>query len=124
MDAELVGYDLETDVAVLKAPVRVMRHLKFGDSDQLTKGQLVLAFANTAGQDDSLSMGVVSSVARQLGQDDPMIYLETDVSLGPQGDGGPLVNTQGELIGLADAGQRGRFTATDSHYAGDLPKSL
>ncbi len=99
-DAKLLGYDLETDVAVLKVEAKFLRFLKFGDSDELRKGQLVFAFGNPGGLNDSVSMGVVSSVGRQLRPEDPMIYIQTDASIKASNDGGPLVNTAGQVIGI------------------------
>jgi len=100
--AELLGYDLETDLAVLKTDQLVLRYLRFGDSDRLSKGSLVFAFGSPRGMDDSLSMGIVSSTARQLSPDDPMIYLQTDASVTEANDGGPLVDGEGRLVGLSN----------------------
>ena len=102
LDAKVVGYDLETDLAVLKIDVRVLRFLKFGDSDTIRKGQLVFAFGNPHGTGDSVSMGVVSSVAYQTEAEDPMIYLRTDALVHPGNDGGPLVNIDGEIVGISN----------------------
>ena len=74
LEAKLLGYDLETDLAVLKLETKVLRFLRFGDSDRLRKGQLVFAFGNSQGSEDSVSMGVVSSVARQLTPEDPRYH--------------------------------------------------
>jgi serine protease Do len=63
-------------------------------------GQLVLAFGSPLGLDSSVTLGVVSAVARQLEPDDPMIYIQTDASINPGNSGGPLVNTDGEVIGI------------------------
>jgi len=100
MDAEVVGYDLETDVAVLKVPVRTLRYVRFADSDSVRKGQLVFAFGNPQGIEDAVAMGVISSIARQIRPEDPMIYLQTDAPITAGNSGGPLVNANGEMIGL------------------------
>lgn len=98
--AQLVGLDRETDLAVLRIDERNLPSLELSDSDRVRKGQIVLAFGSPLGLDNSVSMGVVSSVARQLRTEDPMIYIQTDAPINPGNSGGPLVNTQGEVIGI------------------------
>ena len=63
-------------------------------------GQLVLAFGSPLGLDSSVTMGVVSAVARQLTPDDPMIYIQTDAPINPGNSGGALVDTEGRLVGI------------------------
>lgn len=98
--AQLVGLDRETDLAVLKIEERDLPVLELSDSEQVRKGQIVLAFGSPLGLENSVSMGVVSSVARQLRSEDPMIYIQTDAPINPGSSGGPLVNTQGQVIGI------------------------
>jgi len=100
MDAEVLGFDLETDLAVLKINAKVIRYLKFGDSGGLRKGHLVFAFGNPRLMEEGVSMGIVSSNARQIEMDDPMIYVQTDASITPGNSGGPLVDIEGNLIGI------------------------
>jgi serine protease Do len=100
LDAEVVGLDAETDVAVLKVPGSGYQTLSFGNSDALRSGQIVFAFGSPMGLENSVSMGVVSATARQLRSGDPMIYVQTDASINPGSSGGPLVNTDGEVVGL------------------------
>ena len=61
---------------------------------------MVFAFGSPAGLNNSVSMGVVSSVARQLDPDNPMLYIQTDTAINPGNSGGPLVNTAGQMVGL------------------------
>lgn len=98
--AQLVGIDFETDLAVLKVEKAGLPFLKFGNSDDLRPGEVVLAFGSPLGLDNSVTFGVVSSVARQLRDEDPMIYIQTDAPINPGNSGGALVNTDGELIGI------------------------
>ncbi|MBI3696976.1 MAG: trypsin-like peptidase domain-containing protein [Acidobacteria bacterium] len=100
VDARVVGIDRETDIAVLKIEKTALPHLTFGDSDGLRQGQLVMAFGNPLGLENSVSMGVVSSVGRQLRPDDPMVYIQTDASINPGNSGGPLVDANGRVIGI------------------------
>jgi len=98
--AQIVGVDVETDLAVLKLPETGLTHLVLGDSDTLRSGQLVLAFGSPLGLGNSVTMGVVSAVARQLSSEDPMIYIQTDASINPGNSGGPLVDSGGRVVGI------------------------
>jgi serine protease Do len=99
-DARIVGIDWETDLAVLKIEGTELPHLPLGDSDELRPGQLVLAFGNPLGLENTVTMGVVSAVARQLRPEDPMVYVQTDAPTNPGNSGGPLINADGEVIGI------------------------
>jgi len=99
--ARIVGIDSETDLAVLKLDhSEALPHLPFGDSDELFQGQMVFAYGSPLGLTNSLSMGVVSAVARQLQTEARMIYIQTDAAVNPGNSGGPLVNARGEVIGI------------------------
>lgn len=100
VDAKIVGTDAETDLAVLKIEDSNLPFLNLGDSDNLRIGQIVFAFGSPLGLENSVTMGVISSVARQLRPEDPMIYIQTDTPINPGNSGGPLVNTRGEVIGI------------------------
>ncbi|HEX6974334.1 MAG TPA: trypsin-like peptidase domain-containing protein [Vicinamibacterales bacterium] len=98
--AQVVAIDHETDIAVIKVEAKGLPVLPFGDSDALRPGQLVLAFGSPLGLESSVTMGVVSAVARQLTPDDPMIYIQTDAPINPGNSGGALVDTEGRLVGV------------------------
>ena len=100
VSARIVGVDSETDLAVLKIEEKGLSSLELGDSDELRQGQLVVAFGSPFGLGNSVTMGVVSSVARQLRPEDPMIYIQTDASINPGNSGGPLVDTEGRVVGI------------------------
>jgi len=100
LDAKIVGIDRDTDLALLKIDANNLPFLPLGDSDLLRQGQLVMAFGNPLGLENSVSMGVVSSVARQIKPDDSQIYIQTDAPINPGNSGGPLVDTDGEVMGL------------------------
>jgi serine protease Do len=99
--AELVGLDLETDIALLKVSEKGMPALRLADSDSVDQGQIVFAFGSPLGLDNSVSMGVVSSTARQFKPDDPMVYLQTDASINPGNSGGPVVDAAGDVVGIS-----------------------
>jgi len=98
--ARIVGADRDTDLALLKVDAQNLPFLEFGDSDNLRQGEMVLAFGNPLGMENSVSMGVVSSKARQIKPDDLMIYVQTDASINPGNSGGPLVDADGRVVGI------------------------
>jgi serine protease Do len=98
--AQLVAVDEETDIAVLKVSERDLPALRFADSDTVRPGQIVMAFGSPLGLTSSVTLGVVSAVGRQLESEDPMVYLQTDAPINPGNSGGPLVNLEGEVIGI------------------------
>ena len=100
LGAQIVGIDTETDLAVLKVPRTDLLALELADSDSVRAGQLVFAFGSPLGLQNSVTVGVVSSVARQLRDEDPMIYLQTDAPINPGNSGGPLVDAEGRVIGI------------------------
>jgi serine protease Do len=99
-EAALVGVFKEGDLALIKVAATGLPVLKFANYATLRQGQVVFAFGSRAGLHNSLSMGVVSSLARQLNVDSPFIYIQTDAAINPGDSGGPLVNTAGEIVGM------------------------
>src|SRR6201987_5626840 len=100
LEAKLVLADRDTDLAFLKVDVTGLPTLELSDSSDLRQGQLVLAFGSPLGLDNSVSMGIVSSVARQPDPDSPTIYVQTDAAINPGNSGGPLVDTSGHVVGI------------------------
>ena len=100
VEAEVVGIDRETDLAVLRIAERDLPFVELGDSDEVRQGQLVLAFGSPFGLENSVTLGVVSAVARQFQPEDPMVYIQTDAPINPGNSGGPLVNAKGEEVGI------------------------
>jgi serine protease Do len=106
--ARLLGVDRETDIAVLQieprrgepAGARPWAHVALGDSDTVRQGQIVVAFGSPFGLQNSMSMGIVSAIARQLKDDDPMIYIQSDVSINPGNSSGPMADVEGNIIGV------------------------
>ncbi len=101
LEAKVVGVDREADLAVLKVePGERLPVLQLSDSDTLRQGQVVLAFGNPLGLENSVSIGIVSSVGRQVKPDDPMVYIQTDAPINPGNSGGPLLDADGNVIGI------------------------
>ena len=100
LPAAILGLDSETDIALLRIEGTKLPYMELGDSDLVNPGELVLAFGSPFGLDNSVTMGIVSAVARQLRSEDPMIYIQTDAPINPGNSGGPLVDAEGRLMGI------------------------
>ena len=100
VDARLVGISDELDLALLKIDAPDVPVLALADYDRLKQGELVFAFGSPDGLRNSVTMGMVSSVARQVSEDSPLVYVQTDASINPGNSGGPLVNAAGEVVGI------------------------
>lgn len=96
---EIIGYDSNADVAVLRIDASGLKALHFGDSDKLKIGEKVIAAGNPAGLSFTVTEGIVSAL-RKLGNG--VNYIQTDVPINPGNSGGPLVNTNGEIVGIND----------------------
>ena len=99
-DAELVGSDPTTDIAVLKLDATGLPTVRLGDSDNLKTGQWVLAIGSPFGFEHTATQGIVSALARSLPADTYVPFIQTDVAVNPGNSGGPLFNTQGEVVGV------------------------
>jgi serine protease Do len=100
LKARIAGVDSETDLAVLKVDAEGLPALEIADYQKVRQGQLVLAFGSPEGLEDSMSMGVISSVMRQPDPDKPRIYIQTDAAVNPGNSGGPLVDLDGNVVGI------------------------
>jgi serine protease Do len=98
--AQIVGVDKEIDIALLKVDAKGLSTLSFADYMRLRQGQFVLAFGSPEGLENSVTMGVISSVARQPLPGHPMFYIQTDAPINPGNSGGPLVDAEGKVVGL------------------------
>jgi serine protease Do len=100
LDATIVGVAQEVDLAVLKIQATGLPALPLADYDAMHQGEVVFAFGSPEGLRNSVTMGVVSAVARQPDPDDPVVYIQTDAPINPGNSGGPLVNVAGEVVGI------------------------
>lgn len=100
LDADVVGSDERTDVAVLKVKGDHYPSLQLGDSDKLRVGEPVLAIGSPFGFDYSASAGIVSATSRSVTVDNAVPFIQSDVVLNPGNSGGPLFNQRGEVIGI------------------------
>lgn len=130
VNARVVGIDRDSDLAVVKIEGKDLPYLQFGDSKDLKQGQIVLALGNPLGLDNSMSMGVVSAVSRQIKPENPMEYIQTDAPINPGNSGGPLLDTNGDVIGIntfiltQSGGSEGIGFAIPSNVARDVYTQL
>ncbi len=114
---KLIGYDEANDIALLQiVSSEKFNYFRFGDSDRLRAGQKVVALGNPAGLSFTATEGIVSSPSRRAS--DGFDYIQTDVTLNPGNSGGPLINSAGELVGIANfkvAGYQGLGFAIPSN---------
>jgi len=111
-DAEVVGTDPATDVALLKvdAPTDSLHPLAFGDSSQVEVGESVVAIGNPFGLDRTVTAGIVSAIQRQIQAPNGFSIshvIQTDAAINPGNSGGPLIDSAGRVIGINSQIQTG-----------------
>src|SRR5579862_2682777 len=100
LDAKLVGIHKDSDLALLKIDQKNLPTLELGSARRIHQGQLVFAIGSPEGLQNSVTMGVVSSVGRQPDPDHPMVYIQTDAPINPGNSGGPLIDMDGYVLGI------------------------
>ncbi len=106
VEAKIIAYDTETDLAVLKVDKTGLTPATFGNSDELRRGELVIAIGNPLGFDlfGSVTSGIVSALDRQISINEKnMNLIQTDAAINSGNSGGPLVNSCGQVIGINSA---------------------
>ncbi|HRK54383.1 MAG TPA: trypsin-like peptidase domain-containing protein [Cyclobacteriaceae bacterium] len=126
--AKLIGKDPSTDLALLKIKARNLPFVKYGDSDLITPGEWVLAIGNPFDLNSTVTAGIISAKARNIGilrdRNNLQVesFIQTDAAVNPGNSGGALVNLKGELIGINSA-----IATSTGNYAGysfAIPVSL
>ncbi|NRA92894.1 MAG: trypsin-like peptidase domain-containing protein [Psychroserpens sp.] len=103
-DAELIGTDEKTDIALLKVePENELPFITFGDSDAAQIGEWVLAVGNPFNLTSTVTAGIISAKARDLSGRNAQSFIQTDAAVNPGNSGGALVNAKGELVGINTA---------------------
>jgi serine protease Do len=98
--ARVVGIDRPTDIAVLRIDARDLPTIPLGDPAETRVGEWVLAIGSPFGFDNSVTAGIVSAKSRSLPDEGYVPFIQTDVAINPGNSGGPLLNLQGEVIGI------------------------
>ncbi|MBS3112749.1 trypsin-like peptidase domain-containing protein [Candidatus Woesearchaeota archaeon] len=99
-NVELIGYNIENDLAVLKiVSDETFNYFNFANSDNLQTGQKIVALGNPAGLSFTATEGIISSPHRKMNGLD---FIQTDVTLNPGNSGGPIININGEIVGIVD----------------------
>ena len=117
--ATVVGADASTDLAVIKIDAKALPYMVYGNSDEAKLGQWVLAIGYPLTLDVTVTAGIVSAKARQIGINDRKSeapiesFIQTDAAVNPGNSGGALINTNGELIGINSA-----ISSPTGSYAG------
>lgn len=97
--ARLIGADVRTDIALIKIDANKLPVAAIGDSNKVRVGEWVLAIGSPFGFDSTVTAGIVSAKARTTGTE-YLPFIQTDVAVNPGNSGGPLINMQGEVIGI------------------------
>ena len=104
--AEVVGSDVQTDIAVLKVDTdKKLPFVTLGDSDKLQSGELAITIGNSMGSlDDTVTVGVISAPSRELNRNGYYVdIIQTDAAINPGNSGGPLINSFGEVVGIINS---------------------
>lgn len=132
-DAEIIGTDPQSDLALLKIKEKNLPFVKFADSDKAKVGEWVLAIGSPFGLDFSASQGIISAIGRSIPSDGNQNYvpfIQTDVSINPGNSGGPLFNLEGDVVGInsqiytRSGGSIGLSFAIPSNLAKDVVAQL
>ena len=100
LDAELIGSDPQSDLALIKVDASDLPVVDIGSSDDLQVGEWVLAIGAPFGFDSSVTAGIVSAKGRSLPTDNYVPFIQTDVAINPGNSGGPLFNLNGQVVGI------------------------
>lgn len=99
-EAEVIGSDADSDVALLKIEAKGLPVLKLSSSSSLQVGEWVIAIGSPFGFDHSVTQGIVSATKRSLPDSNYVPFIQTDVAINPGNSGGPLLNLKGEVVGV------------------------
>jgi serine protease Do len=100
LPATVVGFTSYFDLALLKVDATGLPTVPFADGRTVSQGQVVIAVGSPMGLDNSVTMGIVSSTARQAKPDSPVVFVQTDAPINPGNSGGALVDLNGRLVGI------------------------
>jgi S1-C subfamily serine protease len=130
IEAELIGQDPDTDLAIIKIFSDGYSVAKLGDASQLQIGQFVVAIGNPLGYQHTVTAGVVSALGRSLRTQSGRLVdnvIQSDAALNPGNSGGPMINTDGEVVGVNTAminGAQGLSFSVDINTAKEIASQL
>jgi S1-C subfamily serine protease len=130
IEATLIGQDPDTDLAIIKISSEGYSVAKLGDATQLQIGQFVLAIGNPYGYQHTVTAGVVSALGRTLQTQSGRLVdhvIQSDAALNPGNSGGPMINTDGEVVGVNTAmitGAQGLSFSVDINTAKEIARQL
>jgi S1-C subfamily serine protease len=99
-NARIIGDDPQADLALLKIDGSGLAHFEMGAGNRVRQGQIVLALGNPFGFEHSVTLGLISSPSRELDNSAPTSYIQTDAPINPGNSGGPLIDLDGNLVGI------------------------
>ncbi len=99
-EAELIGSDPQSDIALLKIDASDLPTLKFGDSKVLRAGEWVVAIGSPFNFEQSVAAGIISATGRSTNSQQYVPFIQTDLAINPGNSGGPLLNLDGEVVGI------------------------
>lgn len=130
-DGEVLGTDPVTDVAVVKIPAQNLPTVSLGNSDLLRPGEMAIAIGNPLGLENTVTMGIISATGRSSGSigapDKRVSFIQTDAAINPGNSGGPLLNQNGEVIGMNTAiiqGAQGLGFAIPINLVGNIADQI
>lgn len=103
LPAKVLGSDPFTDIAVLQVPAENLVPMPLGDSDKVRAGQIVFAIGNPYGLHETVTQGIISGIGRRSSSELVNEFFQTDTAVNPGNSGGPLINLDGEIIGINNA---------------------
>jgi serine protease Do len=126
LTGKVVGSDPETDLALIKVEASGLPTLPLGRSSELKVGEPVMAIGNPFGLDHTVTVGIISGTGRVIGAGRYDDFLQTDAAINPGNSGGPLINTRGQVIGIASAivSQGGGFQGVGFAIPMDLAQPI
>ncbi len=126
-DASVVGNDPETDLAVLKIGATGLQPVRWGDSGSAAVGEWVVAIGSPFGLEQTVTAGIISALGREnVGVSSYEDFIQTDAAINPGNSGGPLVNLNGELIGIntAIASRNGQYNGIGFAIPGSMASQI
>jgi len=130
IEASLIGKDPDTDLAILKIYTEGYSVAKLGDAAQLQIGQFVIAIGNPYGYQHTVTTGVISALGRTLQTQSGRLVdnvIQSDAALNPGNSGGPMINTEGEVVGVNTAviqGAQGLSFSVDINTAKEIARQI